>query len=77
VGVVKKIIKIIIIIKLENEIVISEIVFGMVHGDPSIDSKKSPYISSDYSSLKLILLVDGCQCDYITKSKEQKKKTLV
>jgi hypothetical protein len=38
--------------------------------------KKSPYTSFDYSSLKLILLVDGCQCDYITKSKEEKKKNL-
>jgi len=38
--------------------------------------KKSPYASSDYSSLKLILLVDGRQCDYITKSKEKKKQNL-
>jgi hypothetical protein len=43
-------------------------------GDHTKNSKKSPYTSSDYSSLKLILLVDGCQCDYITKSKEKKKK---
>ncbi len=45
------------IVKLENEIVISEIVFG----DHTKNSKKSPYTSSDYSSLKLILFVDGCQ----------------
>ncbi len=38
--------------------------------------KKSPYTSFDYSSLKLILLVDGRQCDYITKSKEEKKQNL-
>jgi hypothetical protein len=42
-------------------------------GDHTTNSKKSPYTSSDYSSLKLILLVDGCQCDYITKFKEKKK----
>jgi hypothetical protein len=36
--------------------------------------KKSPYPSSDCSSLQLILLVDGCQCDYITKSKGKKKQ---
>jgi hypothetical protein len=43
-------------------------------GDHTKNSKKSPYSSFDYSSLKLILLVDGCQCDYITKSKAKKKK---
>ncbi len=42
-------------------------------GDHTKNSKKSPYTSFDYSSLKLILLIDGCQCDYITKSKEKKK----
>jgi hypothetical protein len=42
-------------------------------GDPSMNSKKSSYTSSYYSSLKLILLVDGGQCDYITKFKEKKK----
>jgi hypothetical protein len=41
--------------------------------DHTKNSKKSPYTGFDYSSLKLILLVDGCQCDYITKSKEKKK----
>jgi hypothetical protein len=42
--------------------------------DHTKNSKKSPYTGFDYSSLKLILLVDGCQCDYITKSKEKKTK---
>jgi hypothetical protein len=42
VGVVKIYIKIIIIIKLENEIVISEIVFGMVHGRPYNEFQKVP-----------------------------------
>jgi hypothetical protein len=45
-------------------------------GNHTKNSKKSPYTSSDCSSLKLILLVDGCQCDYITKSKEKKYKNL-
>jgi hypothetical protein len=43
-------------------------------GDHTKNSKKSPSTSSDYPSLKLILLVDGCQCDYITKSKEKEKE---
>jgi hypothetical protein len=38
-------------------------------GNHTKNSKKSPYTNSNCSSLKLILLVDGCQCDYITKSK--------
>jgi hypothetical protein len=39
------------IVKFENEIVISEIVFGIVHGRPYQGFQKNPsYTSSGYSS---------------------------
>jgi histone acetyltransferase (RNA polymerase elongator complex component) len=40
------------VVRLQNEIVISKIVFGMVHGqlNPRIP-KKLPYTSSNYSAL--------------------------
>jgi hypothetical protein len=41
------------IVRLENEIVIFEIVFGMVHGWPYKGFQKNPpYTSSNYLSLK-------------------------
>jgi len=44
------------VVRLENEIVIFEIVFGMVHGQPNNKSKKSP-ISFDYSSLEISFIL--------------------
>jgi hypothetical protein len=43
---------------LENEVIISEIVFGMVHGCPYKGFPKKlnpPYTSSHYSSLELFI----------------------
>ncbi len=62
------------IIKLEMRYLFLKLSLEWSMGDHTKNSKKSQYTSSDYWSLKLILLVDGCQCDYITKSKEKEKK---
>jgi hypothetical protein len=61
------------IIKLEMRYLFLKLSLEWSMGDHTKNSKKSPYTCSDYWSLKLILLVDGCQCVYIRKSKEKKK----
>jgi hypothetical protein len=61
------------IIKLEMRYLFLKLSLKWSMGDHTKNSKKSRYTSSDYWSLKLILLVDGCQGDYITKSKEKEK----
>jgi hypothetical protein len=73
-NLIKKVIsKKIIIIKLATRYLFLKLSLEWSMGDHTKNSKKSRYTSSDYWSLKLILLVDGCQCDYITKSKEKEK----
>jgi hypothetical protein len=48
------------VVRLENEVVLFKIVFGMVHGRPCEGFQKNlPYMSSNYSSLKYNRSVHG------------------